>query len=330
MKLNIFSKILALIGLEASRTSHVEKLLSTFGGFAGILLVAELSRSFVGGSGAALMVASMGASAVLLFAVPHGPLSQPWPVFGGHMVSAAIGVLCAQWIPDPLVAGALAVALAIGAMHYLRCIHPPGGATALTAVMGGPSVHSLGYQYLITPVLLNVVIILLMAVVVNYPFHWRRYPAQLVRRSRKPARPVADRERRPEVDQPIGPALERIMARSDLPESELITIRSVAAQHAPPEARLGPPTIRTGACYSNGAYGPDWAVRQVTAIDEASNPDDQPVSYTVVAGKGRKTTGLIPRSDFAAWARYEVFRNENSWQRVGDAGPSPRAAESAS
>jgi CBS-domain-containing membrane protein len=93
------------MGLEASRTSHIEKLLATVGGFARILLVAQLSQYFVAGSGAALVVASAGASTVLLFAVPHGALSQRWPVFGGHMVSATVGVVCAQWIPDPLFAG---------------------------------------------------------------------------------------------------------------------------------------------------------------------------------------------------------------------------------
>jgi CBS-domain-containing membrane protein len=70
-------------------------------------------------------------------------------------------------------------------MHYLRCIHPPSGATALTAVIGGPTVHALGYQYLVTLVLVNVVIILLIAVLVNCPFPWRRYPTPLVRRARR-------------------------------------------------------------------------------------------------------------------------------------------------
>ena len=80
-------------------------------------------------------------------------------------------------------AAALAVALAIGAMHYLNCIHPPGGATALSAVIGGDAIHQLGFQYVLTPVLLNVIIVLIVAILFNYPFHWRRYPLAL----RKPA-----------------------------------------------------------------------------------------------------------------------------------------------
>jgi CBS-domain-containing membrane protein len=121
----------------------------------------------------------MGASAVLLFAVPHGALSQPWPVLGGHVISALIGVSCAKFIPLPLLAAAFSVALAIGAMHYLNCIHPPGGATALSAVIGGDAIHQLGFQYVLTPVLLNTIIVLIVAILFNYPFHWRRYPLAL-------------------------------------------------------------------------------------------------------------------------------------------------------
>ncbi|TCJ12292.1 hypothetical protein EZJ19_12860 [Parasulfuritortus cantonensis] len=133
------------------------------------------------------VVASMGASAVLLFAVPHGPLSQPWPVLGGHVVSALVGVVCAKLIGPPMLAAALAVGLAIGAMHYLRCIHPPGGATALVAVIGGPAVTGLGFQYVLTPVAANALIVLAIAFLFNTPFPWRRYPAQLRSRAPGPA-----------------------------------------------------------------------------------------------------------------------------------------------
>ena len=161
---------------DAHPASHAEKLISTVGGFVGILLVLVVSSRVLDFHGAALVVASMGASAVLLFATPHSTLSQPWSLLGGHMISAAIGVTCAQLIPNPIYAGAVAVALSIGAMHYLRCLHPPGGATALTAVLGGEPVRALGYAFLVTPVLANVMIILIVALIANYPFPWRRYP----------------------------------------------------------------------------------------------------------------------------------------------------------
>jgi CBS-domain-containing membrane protein len=121
----------------------------------------------------------MGASAVLLFAAPHAPFSQPWNVIGGHSVSAIIGVACWQWIPDFTVAASASVGLAIGAMYFARCIHPPGGATALAAVIGSGQLHDLGYAYMYVPSLLNTVIILLVAIAFNGLFRWRRYPAHL-------------------------------------------------------------------------------------------------------------------------------------------------------
>ena len=129
-------------GIGANTSGHLEKWVSGAGGLAGILGVVLISQTYLGLTGGAGLVASMGASAVLLFAVPHGPLSQPWALVGGHLVSAVIGVACARLDTPPFVAAALAVALAICAMYYLRCIHPPGGATALTAVAGGQSVHA--------------------------------------------------------------------------------------------------------------------------------------------------------------------------------------------
>ena len=179
---NVFGTLRRFAGIGANSSGHLEKWVSGAGGLSGILGVMLISHAYMGLNGSAALVASMGASAVLLFAVPHGPLSQPWAVFGGHLVSATIGVSCARLNVDPVIASALAVALSISAMHYLRCIHPPGGATALTAVAGGDAVHMLGFQYVLTPVLLNVMVILLVAILFNFPFSWRRYPAAWARK----------------------------------------------------------------------------------------------------------------------------------------------------
>ena len=112
------------------------------------------------------IVPSMGASAVLLFAVPHSALGQLWNVIGGHLISAGIGVACYQWLPSNGIAAGASVGLAIGAMYYTRCIHPPGGATALAAVIGGPNIHALGYQYRATS------ISLLQLQSILQPFSW--------------------------------------------------------------------------------------------------------------------------------------------------------------
>lgn len=176
--------LLALLGLQAHKTGHLEKLLAAVGGFFGILVMLLISRHYLGLEGAAWIAASMGASAVLVFAVPHGALSQPWPLLGGHVLSAFMGVSSAWLIPDPMIAAASAVALAILVMQYLRCIHPPGGATALAAVVGGDGIQALGFQYVITPVLVNVLVLILIGALFNYPFPWRRYPSALARTSK--------------------------------------------------------------------------------------------------------------------------------------------------
>lgn len=161
----------------AYTVSEREHWVSAAGGLIGILSVLWVSQFWVSGHGGLFIIASMGASAVLLFAAPHGAMSQPWAVLGGHMVSALIGVTCQRWLGDePMLAASVAVALSIAAMYTLRCLHPPGGATALNAVMGGDAVHALGYGYFFDPVLLNIVVMLGVAVVFNYPFVWRRYP----------------------------------------------------------------------------------------------------------------------------------------------------------
>ena len=151
-----------------------EKLYGAVGALVGLFCTEWVGRHALG-SANPWFIAPMGASAVLLFAAPASPLAQPWSILAGNLVSALIGVLCAQMIPVPGVAAAVAVALAIGAMFSLRCLHPPSGAVALTAVLGGPSVASLGYGFALWPVGLNSLILLCIAVAFNGALK-RNYP----------------------------------------------------------------------------------------------------------------------------------------------------------
>jgi CBS domain-containing membrane protein len=121
------------------------------------------------------LIAPMGASAVLLFAVPASPLAQPWPVFGGNVIAAIVGVTCAQWIPQLELAAAAAVAFSIAIMFVLRCIHPPAGAVALTAVLSGAAVHEAGYRFVLAPVAVNTALMVLAALVYHAVTRYR-YP----------------------------------------------------------------------------------------------------------------------------------------------------------
>lgn len=104
-----------------------------------------------------MFVAPMGASAVLIFAVPASPLAQPWPIIGGSTISALVGIGVSHWYPEPILGGAIAVGLAIAVMSLCRCLHPPGGAMALFGVIGGPVVASHGYLFAFMPVALNAI-----------------------------------------------------------------------------------------------------------------------------------------------------------------------------
>lgn len=104
-----------------------------------------------------MLAAPLGASAVLLFAVPASPLVQPWSLIGGSTISALVGIAVSHVVPEPILGGALAVGLAIGAMSLARCLHPPGGSMALIGVIGGPAVASHGYMFAFLPVALNAV-----------------------------------------------------------------------------------------------------------------------------------------------------------------------------
>ncbi|HTQ71083.1 MAG TPA: HPP family protein [Acidocella sp.] len=149
-------------------TSHGERLRVSIGAVLGVALTGLVSTAWLGPNGdLPLLIAPMGASAVLLFGMPASPLAQPWSIIAGNLVAALIGVSAAQWIASPLIAAAIAVGCALAAMSMLRCVHPPGGAVALTAVLGGPHIAALGYGFVLVPVGINSVLLSLVAIVYN-------------------------------------------------------------------------------------------------------------------------------------------------------------------
>ena len=159
------------------RVSNSEILWSWIGAFLGIAAVAWINRLFFTGSDLVMMIGSFGASAVLVYGAVRSPLAQPRNLVGGHVVSAIIGVLAWQLLQhQPWLAQAAAVATAIAAMHATRTLHPPGGATALIAVIGSEKIHELGWLYVLIPATLGPLILLLVALLVNNIPSTRRYP----------------------------------------------------------------------------------------------------------------------------------------------------------
>jgi CBS domain-containing membrane protein len=219
------SYLRSLLGIELSAVSWREKIVSMLGGLISIIVLTFITERVLSLSGGTAVIASMGASAVLLFAVPHGQLSQPWPVLAGHVFSAIIGVICAQVIRGPELAAAFAVCLSIGMMHHLKCIHPPGGATALTAVLGGNAIHDMGFRFVIFPVLLNCLIMVGVAILFNVFFGWRRYPAYL-------GHPVAPPPPEAPTHDEIVAALRSIDSFVDVNEDDLVRISQILATRA--------------------------------------------------------------------------------------------------
>jgi len=150
---------------------------SWIGAFLGIVLVALIHYLILDGKDLVMIIGSFGASAVLIYGAVRSPLAQPRNLVGGHVISAIIGVASYQLFEQiPWLAAAFAVATAIAAMHATKTLHPPGGATALIAVIGSDKIHNLGYVYVLIPVGLGAILMLIVALFINNLAKNRSYP----------------------------------------------------------------------------------------------------------------------------------------------------------
>lgn len=156
---------------------------SWLGAFIGIYCVSELNHFLhIDLLNSVFLVGSFGASAVLIYGAPQAEFSQPRNLIGGHLISAFIGITIYKFVPlDSTILGALAVSLAIVAMHFTCTLHPPGGATALIAVIGSDNIHDLGYLFVLSPIGAGALIMLIVALFTNnlssnperhYPRYW--------------------------------------------------------------------------------------------------------------------------------------------------------------
>lgn len=182
-----------------------------------------------------IIVAPLGASAVLVFALPASPLAQPWPVVGGNIISTLVGVCAFELIANTTIAAGVAVGAAILVMSLLRCLHPPGGAAALTAVIGSNEIHAAGYGFAFLPVGINSIALVTLAMFFH---HWtgRSYPhkpADLPGGAAAPGIHLAD----------IDAALEDMHESFDISREDLDALLSRAEFHAMARG-AGQPTSR--------------------------------------------------------------------------------------
>lgn len=172
-----FRKMLGTTAGSPPRVGNSEIFWSWVGAFFGIGACGLLTQYVLAGHDLTLMIGSFGASAVLAYGAVRSPLAQPRNLVGGHVVSAIVGVTAWHLFQHtPWVAQSVAVATAIAVMHATRTLHPPGGATALIAVIGSSKIHALGYLYVLIPATVGPLVLLLVALVVNNIPATRRYP----------------------------------------------------------------------------------------------------------------------------------------------------------
>lgn len=297
------------LGIPSAAPHGSEQWAAALGALLGIAIVVLTTHALLGEQVATYVVPSLGATAVLVFAAPHSLFAQPWSVLGGNLLSALVGVICQRLLPDVTLAAASAVAIAIAIMHLTRSIHPPGGATALAAVIGGPDIHQLGFAYVLYPVGLSCLLLIGVGIAFNYPFAWRRYPASLMRYVHVEAH-HGPHEVLPSDDQ-VRQAMEKLNVVVDVSPDELREVIEqsllLARERREAQGRL----FLVGGYYGSRRPGRHWSVRQI--LNE--HPESGVLDYRVVEGKGRHRSSSCTRAEFARWAGREVHPRKPAPQK---------------
>lgn len=292
----------ALFSRWPSAISTREKILTPLITFVAILVVSQVGQHLVHPYQHLVMVASMGASALLLFVMPNSPLAQPYPFVMGHVVPAAIGVLCANSVDNFYLAAALAVSISLIAMYLLNCLHPPGGAAALVPVIAH-SEYVLDLSYVVFPVLINVLTMLLFTLIVHKWILKKEYPV----------RPMPKKDQRHQHNDPsplgrmginsadLQAAMQNFNAYLDITENDLARLYS-SAQHNAYVRKFG--EIRCSHIMSRDVvtveYGTDleeaWALLRL-----------HKVKILPVVDKAHRVIGVISLVDFLKRADLKTY-----------------------
>jgi CBS domain-containing membrane protein len=260
---------------------------SACGAAAGVLFAGLLCRAaaqYLGWS--PWLVAPIGASAVLVFALPSSPLAQPWPVIAGNSLSAAVGVLVAATVQDPVWAGAIAVGMAMLLMFLLRCLHPPGGAIALLAVLAQAS--SLRYPFF--PVMVDSALLVLAGFAYN-TLTGRPYPHRVAA-----SPPPASRFTQSDIDAAIA----RHGQLLDLGRDDLMALLEAAEAHAYGRT-LG--RLRCGDVMSAEPVTADYAM----PLQEAWRIlRERRIKALPVVDSARRLLGIVTIADFMRHANLDA------------------------
>jgi len=257
-----------------------ERMRAAFGAAVGLVVTALLCRWMAPWTGHSVwLIAPMGASAVLVFAVPASPLAQPWSVLVGNTLSTLVGIACVHWIPDTAWAAATAVGVAIGLMFATRSLHPPGGAAALLAVL----THTTDYSAALFPALANSLLLVLAGVAYN-SLTGRRYPHVQV------ARPPSPEARFSQAD--IDAVLARYNQVLDISRDDLESLIQ--------QTELESYKRRLGTLHCNDIMSRDpVSVEFGTPLQEAwMLMKQRRIKALPVTDRTRRVVGIVTQADF--------------------------------
>lgn len=297
-----------LLGVQAQTVDWRERLRDCVGAGLGMLFSGLLGHALLGPA-AIWLVAPMGASAVLLFAVPSSPLAQPWSVLGGNVISALIGVAVVKAIGGGPLAAALAVALALGAMFQLRCVHPPGGAAALLATLGGAPVQALGWSFAFVPVGLNALLLVAAAVAYNRVARRPRH-APAVHDNRHHTADPAPQDRIGPTPEDLDAALREFNQLVDIDRDVLEDLLRHAEQQAW-RRRFG--SVRCADIMSRDLVAVEFA----TPLEEAWRLlHHHDIQALPVLDRARRVIGIVTIADFLKHAELDPRQHRHLGQRV--------------
>jgi CBS domain-containing membrane protein len=227
-------RFLQLLGLYQPNEQHLSaitlrhRLKVVAAAFVALLLVSQISQWYLAGSGHVLLLASMGASAVLLFGLPGSPLAKPAVFLWGHLLPAAIGLACSHLFSSfPLMAAAT-IALVLFVMYLFEAMHPPGGATALVPVIATTTGDAPGLDFLLFPVGLNLGVMLGVSLLLQRYLRPQRLPG--------PGTPgttdLPPLSRSQLQHEDLLAAMDKFQSVLDISEADLVQLFSLAQQHA--------------------------------------------------------------------------------------------------
>jgi len=292
-------------------TSHVssaEMVASALAAFLSLALVTWISKQALSGTNLPFILASMGATAVILFAAPNSPMGRAWPLWAGHLISAIIGITCGKLFHNLLISVPIAIGVVIFAMHYLRCIHPPGGATALLTLLGGHEVSAVGYQFLLTPLAINLSILAMGAYMIRRLRAERRRRVKVEIPESWQQRHLDRRPRNEPTSEDLQAALDSLNRYVDIDAEQLQQIYTLA--HQQHRQRLLH-DLSCGDIMNRDVQAMAYGDRLIDGWRQLSHHADHAL---VVVNRARLVEGIITVSDFIRHA--EAFDHDTEQERI--------------